>query len=191
MRAHTLAHPVTASPPPAPWPRRRRCTARPRRACRPRLAQRAEQRDDDARAAAPIGWPSAQAPPCTLTISCGSLSSVIAAIVHRGEGLVDLPQVDVARRPSRPCSAAFCDGADRRGGEPLGRLRVHRVARRCAPAACSPALRAVRLAHQHQRGGAVGDADDVGGGDGAVLLERGLQARDLVELGLERAARRT
>ena len=30
---------------------------------------------------APIGWPSAQAPPCTLTISCGNLNSCIAAIV--------------------------------------------------------------------------------------------------------------
>ena len=30
---------------------------------------------------APIGWPSAQAPPCTLTMSCGSLYSAIAAIV--------------------------------------------------------------------------------------------------------------
>ena len=30
---------------------------------------------------APIGWPSAHAPPCTLTISCGSLNSVIAASV--------------------------------------------------------------------------------------------------------------
>ena len=30
---------------------------------------------------APIGWPSATAPPCTLTISCASLNSVIAAIV--------------------------------------------------------------------------------------------------------------
>ncbi len=30
---------------------------------------------------APIGWPSATAPPCTLTISCASLNSFIAAIV--------------------------------------------------------------------------------------------------------------
>ena len=30
---------------------------------------------------APIGWPSATAPPWTLTISCASLNSVIAAIV--------------------------------------------------------------------------------------------------------------
>src|SRR5437660_7153720 len=29
---------------------------------------------------APIGWPSAQAPPCTLTFSCGKESSCIAAM---------------------------------------------------------------------------------------------------------------
>src|SRR5258705_2990328 len=30
---------------------------------------------------APIGWPSAHAPPCTLTLSCGRPCSFIAAIV--------------------------------------------------------------------------------------------------------------
>ena len=30
---------------------------------------------------APIGWPSAQAPPFTLTLSCGSFISCIAAMV--------------------------------------------------------------------------------------------------------------
>ena len=29
----------------------------------------------------PIGWPRAQAPPCTFTFSCGSLRSCIAAMV--------------------------------------------------------------------------------------------------------------
>ena len=42
---------------------------------------------------APIGWPSAQAPPCTLTISCGSENSCIAAIVT-AEGELQACQAD-------------------------------------------------------------------------------------------------
>ncbi len=49
---------------------------------------------------APIGWPSAQAPPWMLTLVVRQ-----AVLLHRrhgdhGEGLVDLPQVDVAGLPA-------------------------------------------------------------------------------------------
>ena len=51
---------------------------------------------------------------------------------------------------------------------------------------CGAELARGRLAHQHQRSGAVGDARRVGRGDRAILLERRFEAGDLVELGLAR-----
>src|SRR5687767_5397928 len=44
----------------------------------------------------------------------------------------------------------------------------------------------LRASHQDQRRGAVRDRARVCGGDGAVFPERGLELRDLVEVGLER-----
>ena len=55
---------------------------------------------------APIGWPSAQAPPCTLTISCGSLNSVIAAIVTAAKASLTSHR-STPWRPSRPCFSTF------------------------------------------------------------------------------------
>ena len=54
---------------------------RRRTALQPVFLQRREKRHDDSAPDAPIGWPSAQAPPCTLTFSCGRESSCIAAMV--------------------------------------------------------------------------------------------------------------
>ena len=48
---------------------------------------------------APIGWPSAQAPPCTFTRSCAMPRSRMAASVDAGKGLVDLEQVDIGDLP--------------------------------------------------------------------------------------------
>ena len=65
---------------PSPSPRRRRCRATATPRFRPR-ARRAPSSVTRMRAPeAPIGWPSAQAPPLTLTFSCGRPRSRIAAI---------------------------------------------------------------------------------------------------------------
>jgi hypothetical protein len=146
------------------------------------LLQRAQQRDDDARAAGA----DRVAQRAGAAVHVDDLVRQLE-LGHRrhgdgGEGLVDLPQVDALG--VQPAFQHLGDGTGRRGGEPLRRLRVHRVATMRAIGV--QAARAGRgLAHQHQRRRAVGDAAGVGGGDGAVLLERGLQAGDLVELGLE------
>ena len=128
------------SRPPSPSPRRRRCRARPCRAS-DRARSSACSRVTMTRAPeAPIGWPSAQAPPLTLTLSCGE-----AEIAHRrhgddGEGLVDLEQVDVVERPAG-LRQQLPDRADRRGGEPGRRLRVGGVADDARPAASGPRAR--------------------------------------------------
>ena len=49
----------------------------------------------------PIGWPSAIAPPLTLTRAGSSSSPRTHAMRLRGEGLVQLDEVEVARAPSR------------------------------------------------------------------------------------------
>jgi hypothetical protein len=59
-------------------------------------------------------------------------------------------------------------GADRGGGEPLRLLRMGGMADDAGERLQAGAPRLV-LAHQHQRGGAVGDLGGTGGGDGAVL----------------------
>ena len=68
---------------------------------------------------APIGWPSAQAPPLTLTLSCGQAELAHRRHRHHREGLVDLEQVDVARAPAGLVEQP-ADRADRRGGESFG-----------------------------------------------------------------------
>ena len=88
---------------------------------------------------APSGWPSAIAPPFTLTRS-GSMSR--RRIVLQGDGgerLVDLPEVDVARRHAGLLQRAL--GGRRRGGQHDHRLGAGgrdgadaraRLQRRCA-----------------------------------------------------------
>ena len=176
---------LRAARPPSPSLRRRRCTAPRRRASCPRLRS-APSRVTTMRAPlAPIGWPSATAPPCTLTISCGSLNSVIAAIVTAAKASFTSQRSTSSALPAGLLQHLL-DRADRRGGEP-GSAPAHAPQWATIRAiGFEPSRARGRFAHQHQRGGAVGDARRGGGGDRAVLLERRLQARDLVELGLER-----
>ena len=75
---------------------------------------------------APIGWPSAQAPPCTFTLSCGKRVLLHGRHRHDRERFVDLEEVDVLRGPAG-LAVELLDGADRRGREPRGLLRVRRV----------------------------------------------------------------
>ena len=75
---------------------------------------------------APMGWPSAMAPPLTLIFSRSMSRSRMYFSGHDGEGLVDLEQVDVAQRHARL-------GEDLAGG---GHGRVQHRAwgrRRCWP----------------------------------------------------------
>ena len=55
---------------------------------------------------APIGWPSAQAPPLTLTFSCGRPSSRIAAMATTAKASL-ISKRSTVRASSRSCRAAF------------------------------------------------------------------------------------
>ena len=91
---------------PSPSPRRRRCTA-PRRRASCRCLRNAPSSVTTIRAPdAPIGWPSAHAPPCTLTLSCGDPVLLHRRHRHDGERLVDLEQIDVASSSSRSSRTA-------------------------------------------------------------------------------------
>ena len=117
-----------------PWRGRAGSARRPgrrRRTARPRRRRRRGGRSSSARCSAmrapdmPIGWPSAMAPPLTLTFSGSTPSSRVDDDADRGERLVDLDQVEVARRRgprarrpsgsrSTAASAARCPGRRRR-----------------------------------------------------------------------------
>ena len=79
--------------------RRRRCTATRCRACR-RALQACTSVVRMRAPVAPIGWPSAHAPPLTLTLAGSSFRSWIAAIATHGERFVDLVQIDLTRVPA-------------------------------------------------------------------------------------------
>src|SRR5947207_3722961 len=101
---------------------------------------------------------------------------------HRGEGLVDLDQIDVVdlhavaledlpgRRDRDGEHEYRVDAAGWPVGDPRARLEAERIG--------------LLAAHQQNRGGAVRDLRGVAGRDLAVLLERRLELRELVEAGL-------
>ncbi len=135
---------------------------------------------------APIGWPSAQAPPCTLTMSCDTPSSCISAI-----GTTAKASFTSHRSTSFTLQPVFWNSL---ATAPTGAVENHSGCCACVAWATMRAMRLgadllrVRLGHHHQRRGAVVDRRARRGGDGAVfLLERGLQRGDLVELDLARA----
>ncbi len=83
---------------------------------------------------APIGWPSATAPPFTLT-----RAGIDAELAHDGdrlhrERLVDLEEVDVLQRPA-DLRRDLAHGFDRRHQHHLRREAARRLRRRCARAA--------------------------------------------------------
>ena len=98
---------------------------------------------------APIGWPSAQAPPWTLTLSCGRPMFAHRRHGDDGEGLVDLEQIDLARAPA-DLVGELPDRADRRGGEPAGLLRMGAMADDGRQRREAELLR-LGAAHHHQR----------------------------------------
>ena len=133
---------------------------------------------------APIGWPSAQAPPLTLTFSCGK-----PEVAHRrhgddGEGLVDLEEVDGILAPSGLLEQLF-QRADRGGGEILRRGGMGRV-RDNACEGRSAALLSLAFAHHDKRRGAIRDRARIGRRHRAAVTERGLERRDLFGAALGR-----
>ncbi len=155
-------------------PGRRRRRARPRR-CRRRAACSSSARCSTIRAPdMPIGWPSAIAPPLTLTLVRVEPELPARLDADRRERLVDLDQVEVAST-SRPSlrrawlmALAGCDCSELSGPATLP----------WAPISAShvePELLGLRLAHHHDGARAVGDLRRRAGGDRAVLAERRTQ----------------
>ena len=83
---------------------------------------------------APIGWPERDG--AAVDVELVVRDAEIGHRRHRDarERFVDLEQIDVRDAPSGLFQHVF-DRLDRRGGEPLGRLRMRPHGRRCAPAA--------------------------------------------------------
>ena len=149
------------------------------------LSQRADQRDQDARARRADRM--AQRAGAAVHVDLVVRQLVLLHRRHgdHGEGLVDLVQVDLARASSRSCRTACWIAPTGAVVEPARLLRMRRVADDRGQRLHAE-LVGRRAAHQHQRRGAVGDRAGVGRRHRAVLAEGGLEQRDLVEVGLER-----
>ena len=198
--------PLTALRPASRRPGRRRCRSRPCRASRS-CASAVFSRCRTIRAPeAPTGWPSAMAPPSTLSFSSSmapsapSSPSCFPAVLlvlprreaaeHlRGEGLVDLPVVDVVQREAVALE-------DRRGRvhRPEAHLRRDRGppigSRGCGRSASGRVRCTSLLGSEDQPGRAVGDLRAVAGRDVAVLaVEEGLELGEVLAA-RSRAARR-
>ena len=122
-----------------PWPTPMHMAASPRRTPRRRISwmsvptMRAPEQ--------PSGWPSAMAPPLTLTCVARDRQLAQAGEHLRGERLVELDELDVRRATSRPAPAPCASPAPGRCPCSADRRRPPRRRRR-APAASSPCLRA-------------------------------------------------
>ena len=161
-----------------PRPRRRRCRATRRRASSPGPSCAWSSVTRIRAPLAPIGWPSATAPPRTLTLLPSRPSSWLFAIETTAKAsLISQRSTSAIASPARSSvrriasAGAIGELARLAGGAaPGGDLRQDRAALAFGPLG----------AHQHQRRRAVVDARGVGGGDRAVLLEDRLEGRDLV-----------
>ena len=73
---------------------------------------------------APIGWPSAQAPPLTLTISCATFSSAISAIGTTAKAsLTSHRSTSLTLQPA--LASTFCVAPTGAVVNQFGLLRVH------------------------------------------------------------------
>ena len=99
---------------------------------------------------------------------------------HHGKGLVHFPQIHVFDAPAG-LGQRLVHRAHRRGGEPVGLLRMNRVADDAGQRFAAEFVGGGR-AHHHQSGGTVVDAGTAGRGDGAVFFEGGFERGNLVEL---------
>ena len=132
---------------------------------------------------APMGWPSAQAPPLTLSLSRSMRQIAHGDHRHHGEGLVDLEEIHLIGAPAGALQG-LAHGRDRGGGELRGRVGVDAVAGDAGDGLESQGLGGGG-AHEHQGRSAVGDRGGVGGRDRAVLRERRLERRDLGRISLQ------
>ena len=131
---------------------------------------------------APIGWPSAIAPPLTLTLSGVPAEILVDRAGLRGEGLVGLDQVEVVDRPAgllqRHARGRDRPGAHDRRIDPGGAPR-----RRCGRAASGRAAAPPRRVISTTAARAVIDAGGVAGGHRAVLVEGRAQLRQHLDRG--------
>ena len=133
-----IARSSTPVPPPSRSPRRRRCTATATPRFRPRARSAPISVTRMRAPEAPIGWPSAQAPPLTLTFSWRRPRSRIAAIATTAKAsLISKRSTDSLLQPV--LSNRTLRAADRRGREVFWRGRVGSVRRRSWRAARRPA----------------------------------------------------
>ena len=134
---------------------------------------------------APIGWPMAIAPPLTLTLAVSQPRSLLTAQACAAKA--SLASIR-SRSPIVPAGLLqrLARGRDRAGAHDRGIDAGRAPRRRCGRAASCLRLAACFGGHQHDRGGAVIDAGGVAGGDGAVLVEGGLQLGHRFERGAVR-----
>ena len=152
MRASPWPPPPQSAAAPTPPPRRLSSSAR----CR---AMRAPDM--------PIGWPRAMAPPLTLTLSTSMPSSLAEArptaanaslISTRSRSAGVMPSFSQALAMARAgCCCSVESGPATTPWAPISASQVR------------PELLGLGLAHDDDRGGAVGDLRGRAGGDGAVL----------------------
>ena len=143
---------------------------------------------------APSGWPSAMAPPLTLTLAEVGAGLLLPGQHDRGEGLVDLDQVDVVERHARSSGSAYAVAGIGAVSIKTGRRRA-RSGGGCGPAASGrgpspPARDAISSAAER-----VGDLARHRGGEPAALDQRAAATGSSPEFGsrgpfVERDARR-
>ena len=153
-------------------------------ALQPVLAQRADQRHDDARAggADRVAERAGAAVHVDLVVRQAVL--LHRRHGHHREGLVDLVEIDLLRVPAGSFKQ-LPDRADGRGGEPRRLLRMRGVADHGRERR-KPTRFGRRAAHHDERRRAVGDRARVGRRHRAVLAERRLERRNLLQVRLER-----
>ena len=135
---------------------------------------------------APIGWPSAQAPPWMFTLSAGRSRSRSVGHGDDGERFVDFVEIDFLLRSTRFLRTIYCMAPTGAVGNRAG-ASAWVVWPTMRAIGCRPSLVSLRCAHQQQGGGAIGNRRRIGRRHRAVLPERRLQSRDLFDVDRERA----
>src|SRR5450830_950725 len=149
------------------------------------VLQRAQQRDDDARAGGADRVAQRAGAAVHIDLAVRDVQLVHGRHRHGRKRLVDFEQVDVVHLPAVLCQQLL-DRAHGSRREFVRRQRIGGVANHAGDDGGAQLLRR-RFAHHHQGGGAVVDRRGRSGRDGAVLLEGRFQRRNLVQLGLDGA----
>src|SRR5437763_1409724 len=122
---------------------------------------------------APMGWPSAMAPPCTLTRFLGMWSSRSTPSDWAANASFS-SQRSISSRRSFTRSSAFSEA----GHGPMPRIDARSRVGADGGQRRQPELLRLAVRHDDHRGAAVVDARGVAGGGRAVLLEGGLESRE-------------